>query len=870
MWVPPNVASAIVEFSEKGKTYGQLAWYYAPPFVLFWCGLFFAVVLPLFNYLPTAIKINEESNRPGQFVAERAERILLEFDRMGPKIVGDEMNEKVMVQFLLNEIEKVRAEMRDDLYELEVDVQQASGAYLHWEMVNMYQGVQNVIVKLSTNSSNSTSYLLINSHYDSKPGSVGTSDAGHMVVTMLEVLRLLTKSEESFLHPIVFVFNGAEEQPLQGSHAFISQHKWSAYCKALLNLDSGGCGGRELLFQGGPNHPWLMSHYKKSARHPFATTMAEEIFQAGIIPSDSDFRIYRDFGPVPGLDMAGTYNGYVYHTKHDRFNIIPRGSLQNTGDNLLSLVRGFTNAEEMYNTDAHSEGHSVFFDFLGLFFVYYKEATGVALNICFSFAGLILVGVSLWRMGKLSDLTFGKITGLFGIVFLLELASFVLALGLPLLMAVFYDAGDRTLTYFSNKWLIIGLYICPALIGLMLPITLYLTFRPNDKMSHAYHLHMAPHAHCVLLALLCIILTAVGLRSIYLCMISILFYIFSLIINLLTKLHDRGYYWSLVLSICQIMPFLYFSYLFLAFLTILIPMMGRKGIGMNPDLIISGLCALGTILSMGFVAPLINVFRRPNSIMGGLALITFIFCMISVSEVGFPYRAKTNVMRVNFLQVRRTFYEYDGSISLYDSGYYFDFQDRRIEQPLIDSMNFTGLIGIRDKCGSLMMCGVPCFNHRWCKARYDGHWLPREKTVEVPGTRALTLLSKVVLPDGNNVRYVFNLSGPARMSLFVQPMKGLRMLNWSFLHGMLEQPAKFRPPYHIFFAYGNDDSPLEFYFELTKEDGKFDEPVFEIGVSGHYLSFLHKRDAESEKFIANFPDWVHAMEWPASYERYIY
>lgn len=49
------------------------------------------------------------------------------------------------------------------------------------------------------------------------------------------------------------------------------------------------------------------------------------------------------------------------------------------------------------------------------------------------------------------------------------------------------------------------------------------------------------------------------------------------------------------------MPFLYFSYLFHAFLVICIPMTARKGTEVNPDLLIALLCALGTILALGFL-----------------------------------------------------------------------------------------------------------------------------------------------------------------------------------------------------------------------------------------------------------------------------
>ncbi|KAH8275871.1 hypothetical protein KR026_003392 [Drosophila bipectinata] len=861
-----------LDLKERTKSIKMLAWYYAPVYLLFWVGLFFAVVYPIFNHLPTGVKLEEESDLPNTFIAQRAESLLLKLDLMGPKIAGDYVTEVLMVELLLEEIGKVRQVMKSDLYDLEVDVQRSSGAFLHWQMVNMYQGIQNVVAKLSCKSSNSSSYLLVNSHYDSKPSSVGTGDAEVMIVAMLETMRLMAISEDTFLHPIVFLFNGAEEQPFHGSHSFISKHRWAANCKALINLDSAGAGGREILFQGGPNHPWLMRHYKKSSKHPFATTMAEEIFQADLIPSDTDFRIFRDFGPVPGLDLAGCYNGFVYHTKFDRFKVISRGSLQNTGDNVYGLVRSLSNAEEMYDTAAYAEGHSVFFDYLGLFFVYYTKATGVALNISFSLGAILLVALSLWRMSKVTDRRLGTYAKSFGMQFLLAILGVLLALAFPLLMSVFYDAGNRTMTYFSNSWLVIGLFICPSLIGLLLPSTIYLSLRHSEKIPYSYRVQIVGHAHCVLMAVLCILLTAAGIRTAYLLMICVFFYVGALIINLASRLHDKGHLWSLVLVACQVLPYLYFTYLFHALLVITIPMTSRKGMTANPDLLISLECALGTILGFVFVAPLVNLFRRQKSMVGGLALVMFVFCMISVSDVGFPYRAQTNVMRLHFLEVHRKFYEYDGSISLEDSGYYFDLQDRRLESPLLGRINLTGFTRLDEDCKTHMKCGVPCFNHRWCDAVEDGHWLPRGEPVDLPGTPVLELLNKTLLGNESDSRayYEFSVSGPPRMSLFILPLKGVKMLKWSLLQEMLDNPSVYKPPYHIFIGYGSDSSPILFNFELTKDHGNYNEPAFELGVSGHYMSHLSKRDAATQKFLEDLPDFAHPMEWPTSYQRFVF
>lgn len=184
--------NSIIDLMEKDTRVKRLPWYYAPSYLLIWVALFSAVVIPLFNHLPTSVRVNEEENKPGQFVAERAYGILAKLDAMGPKIVGDEMNEKTMVKFMLDEIETIRAVMLKELYDLEVDVQKASGAYLHWEMINMYQAVQNVIVKLSSKGSNSTSYMLINSHYDTKPGSVGKFHALNSLAIHCIIIVIVT------------------------------------------------------------------------------------------------------------------------------------------------------------------------------------------------------------------------------------------------------------------------------------------------------------------------------------------------------------------------------------------------------------------------------------------------------------------------------------------------------------------------------------------------------------------------------------------------------------------------------------------------------------------------------------------------------
>ena len=89
----------------------------------------------------------------------------------------------------------------------------------------------------------------------------------------------------------------------------------------------------------------FLQAYAAAAPHPFASVIGQELFQSGIIPADTDFRIFRDYGKIPGLDIAYMKNGYVYHTKYDTEAAIPAGSIQRAGDNVLAVVKHLLNSE---------------------------------------------------------------------------------------------------------------------------------------------------------------------------------------------------------------------------------------------------------------------------------------------------------------------------------------------------------------------------------------------------------------------------------------------------------------------------------------------------------------------------------------------
>jgi hypothetical protein len=224
-----------------------------------------------------------------------------------------------------------------------------------------------------------------------------------------------------------------------GSHGFITQHKWASECRAFINLEACGSGGREFVFQSGPEHPWLIEAYANAAPHPFASVIGQEIFQSGVIPADTDFRIFRDFGKIPGLDIAYVKNGYIYHTKYDTEDRIPAGSIQRAGDNVLAVIKYLANSDALTHTDAHNKGSIVFFDLLGLCLVHYPEWLGMLLNLV-----VVIASISITVNKARNSFQYGVTTSVYvrqlGYTFLIQLMGCVATFAVVTFIALFLDS----------------------------------------------------------------------------------------------------------------------------------------------------------------------------------------------------------------------------------------------------------------------------------------------------------------------------------------------------------------------------------------------------------------------------------------------
>ncbi|KAK2917033.1 hypothetical protein Q8A67_001407 [Cirrhinus molitorella] len=790
----------------------------------------------------------------GHFSFVRARKHLERITSVGPRTVGSPENEITTVNYLLDQIEQIRNESKTGPHSITVDVQRPTGCFGY----RCYDRVTNIAVKLEPQTS-AQHFLLANCHFDSVPDSPGASDDAVGCSVMLEVLHSLANLSTPLKHGIIFLFNGAEETFLQGSHGFITQHPWASHVRAFVNLDASGVGGKELVFQTGPNNPWLIQAYTQAAVHPFATVVGQEIFQSGLIPSDSDFRIFRDYGNIPGIDLAFIDNGYLYHTKYDTLDRIHNDSILRAGDNILSVLKHLAMSEELADSSKYRNGNMVFFDILGLTMVAYSVYAGTIINYTVAIATLIyLCGkcmlASCEAVRYVRDLVCAVIVLILSWYFSLLVVRFV---------AWLVTKMGRSMFWYSHFYAAVCLYGSAA-VGVILLIHMLVKNLCHRNVSHVDLAEIFFDASLLLWCFVLFFLTHRGWCSAYVPMMMVVFPLISKL--LLTKLF-RAKGASLQYSILYLMglavPYVYIMFGIRVIFEVFTPILGRRED--VPDIFMASLVTAATVILSSYFIHFIYLSRSTKWTLAVLgSVFTLMFVLVS-SGVFFPYSANPSSpqpKRVFVQHITRRFHALNGSLQSSDSGFCINDQDYTGMQhitPHIPQINDS----IRMHCQDhIPYYGFP----RFLTVKFLSWYLPAPE-VSPKAQLELKLLSRQEISWGI-IKLTFEVKGPSHMSLYLRPHAGASLILSSFHSRML----RLGRDSFIFYSHGLDAPTWNFWLEIqpSSSDVSPDEGMISLAISAHYFSGSDGRSEPLESLLERFPDWAFTSSWITTYHMYRY
>lgn len=174
-------------------------------------------------------------------------------------------------------------------------------------------------------------YVILSAHLDSWDGAQGATDNGTGVITMLETIRILKKYYPNNKRTIIVGLWGSEEQGLNGSRGFVSDHpEIMKGVQAVFNQDNGTGRVVEISGQGFVNSydyigRWLGAA-PKNVRDQIKTSFPGMPGGGG-----SDHASFVAAG-VPGFSLSSLnwgYFGTTWHTTKDTYDKIVFDEVKN-------------------------------------------------------------------------------------------------------------------------------------------------------------------------------------------------------------------------------------------------------------------------------------------------------------------------------------------------------------------------------------------------------------------------------------------------------------------------------------------------------------------------------------------------------------
>ncbi len=274
-------------------------------------------------------KISDVNTAENKFSTERALVHLKEISK-APHYVGSEEHTQVR-QYIINELKALG---------LQVELQETFSLTGFGNLSKP----KNIIARIP--GSNNSKSLVLLSHYDSAPqASLGASDAGSGVVTIIEGIRAYLSEGKTPKNDIIIVITDSEELGLNGADTFVNKHPWAKDVGLVLNFEARGSGGPSyMLMETNKGNANLMKAFVAAdPEYPVANSLVYSIYK--MLPNDTDLTIFREDGDIEGFNFAFIDDHYDYHTIKDNYERLDRNTLEHQGSYLMPLLHYFSEAD---------------------------------------------------------------------------------------------------------------------------------------------------------------------------------------------------------------------------------------------------------------------------------------------------------------------------------------------------------------------------------------------------------------------------------------------------------------------------------------------------------------------------------------------
>lgn len=748
-----------------------------------------------------------------------------------------------------------------------------------------YRNHTNIVMRVSSTDSQETdTSVLLNAHFDSALGSPGAGDCGTCVGSVLEIARLTIDSGWIPPRPIIFLFNGAEELFMLGAHGFMKTHKWRDSIGAFINVEASGTGGPDLVCQSGPGS-WPSSIYAQSAIYPMAHSAAQDVFP--VIPGDTDYRMFsEDYGNIPGLDIIFLFGGYYYHTSSDTVDRLLPGSMQARGENLVSVLKAFTNSSKLKNVleressateNDYSDERAVFFDYLTWFMVFYSKRVATVLHsIPIVFFFVMPFFLRLLNSGLHSSLAafYDFIKGM-----LIHATGILLAVIFPITFSILrLQFSSYAMTWFANPYLAYLMFVPCSLVGLLIPRMIWSSFPVSQdvldlKISKEAISDEArfwgAYGFYATLTLAYLIAGLSGGFLTFFCSTSMLFaWVFF---SLAVKSFGRQAFRSTFFYLLPLIPCVTYSVYFGGFLAqFLIEKMGMMGSLPPPygfyitDIIVAAIIGVITGWCMGPLIPICGSWLARSSILHFLLHLSVLG--MALSSQFFPY-SSASPKRVVFQHTFLT----SGPNQLVDSSYDFSVVD---SNSLTFIFKYAPEVAKELQIGSEFSVETANMSHRptWMALFPVGFLFSR--SLKFPARSDAVLKQDRIFPyiythkpiinsDDGSRRVHLELSLGSLEEVYVAVLNITGPLsNWSFADYKLPAPETTDggPPSYICRLTGPSSENWKFWLEA----GDLKELRVDVAVLDQVLV------DEAKKLKRIFPPWADVVSYSSFMSTYIF